>query len=588
MTDDDLGLVEVDELGVRFATGEPVTFPYMHSTESAPYLGAQYGQDVEPAGFYLLSDTSRAAEHPTPGWEYGEISFQSPLVLAMTTTDDPMEPVYGPNGWKARLHRAYGLGGADLSRALLADGYDAIVTVWVQGDQPGGTREIVDLRPVAMTANPLDPYAYDRERDPFIIQGQATSREQHLGVHTADTVEAAATYAVQRAMIDGTLGVILHLDVTGLEPLPDRDAIMKADSDPSWLFDEVDGLHDAVVAGDEELSEELLQGQLDVSDYYVSEGAPPTEWTEGAVAALTEEHDNALLGVLLDLEPAELLAALQMLAEARSFPAVVWMRVVGQQRYMTPFGLDRVVQIDAVRPIRDELWTWDEMQATGDDYPPDDPDQPELFSDSLFADGQWMPQTVTLWRNPDARPGAQVEYHGTDLRRARYAFPELDRARKRGEPRDQWVLANPWPYTQEQVERVASMFSVPQHIIEGHEAAKPGVGLFPVARTTGRLLMGERSWAVDEPGQWSGFGGKVEGLESPELAAVRELREETGYTGPIDLEEIAPRIFLGHVPDEYAPRLNWETEQARWLTMLQVAGLEPKHWGTDVLLSQLS
>jgi NUDIX domain-containing protein len=574
---DDLGLVEVDELGVRFATGEPVTFPFMHSTESAPYLGAQYGQDVEPAGFYLLSDTSRAAEHPTPGWEYGEISFQSPLVLAMTTTDDPMEPIYGPSGWKARLNRAYGLGGADLSRALLAAGYDAVVTVWVQGDQPGGTREIVDLRPVAMTANPLDPYAYDREGDPFIIQGQATSREQHLGVHTAETIEAAATYAVQRAMIDGTLGIIFHLDVTGLDPLPDRDAIMKADSDPSWLFDAGDELAEAVEAGDEELVEELLQDQADGSEWLSSEGGAPTDWTEGAVDALTEAHDNALMGVLIGLEPGELLAALQMLAARRALPARVWMEVMGQQRYMSAFGLDRVVQIDAIRPIRDELWTWEERQESGDDYPPDDPDQPELFADMSFADGQWMPQTVALWRNPDARPGAQVEYHGTDIVRARSAFPELAE-----------VLANPWPYTQLQVERVVSMFSTPQHLIEAHEAAKPGVGLFPVAQTTGRFLMGERSWAVDEPGQWSGFGGKIEGLESPELAAVRELREETGYAGPIDLEEIAPRIFLGHVPDEYAPRLNWETEQARWLTAIQVAGLEPKHWGTDVLLSQLS
>jgi 8-oxo-dGTP pyrophosphatase MutT (NUDIX family) len=715
MMDDDLGLVEVEELGVRFASGEPVTFPYMHSTESAPYLGAKFGQDIEPAGFYLLSDTSRAAEHPTPGWEYGEITLQSPLVLAMTTTDDPMEPVYGPNGWKARLHRHYGLAGADLSRALLAAGYDSIVTVWVQGGNAAGTREIVDLKPVAMTGNPgdfelvgeptasardisdafefwsahqavrlatghpvdvvrfrvvndesyeyvthlkpsfdgfgeladdregaiaylaeifydwdtddaeylldtyrddpivvfvdgdthtladgfhrvesalvngdrtlhatllvvervnpLDPYAFDTEAHPFIIHGQATSREQHLGVHTATEADAAATYAVQRAMIDGTLGIIFHLDVSGLDPLPDRDAIMKADTDPSWLFDAEDGLLDAVAAGDAELVEELLQDQADVAEY-VSEGYRPTAWAEGAVAALTDRHESALLGVLLSLEPGELLAALQMLAARRALPAKVWMLVMGQQRYMVPFGLGRVVQIDAVRPIRDELWTWEEQQESGEDYPPDDPDQPELFCDMSFADEQWLPQTVTLWRNPDANPGAQVEYHGTDIARATSAFPELD-------------LDNPWPYTQPLVSSAPSMWSVPQSFIEA-AAVKPGVGIFPVAQTTGRLLMGERSWAVDSPGQWSGFGGSVEGAESLELAAVRELREETGYTGPIDLEEIAPRIFLGYVPDEYAPRLNWETEQARWLTPRQLAGLEPKHWGTDVLLDHLS
>jgi 8-oxo-dGTP pyrophosphatase MutT (NUDIX family) len=573
---DDLGLVEVEELGVRFATGEPVTFPYMHSTESAPYLGATFGQDVEPAGFYLLSDTARAAEHPTPGWEYGEISFQSPLVLAMTTTDDPMEPIYGPNGWKARLHRAYGLGGADLSRALLADGYDAIVTVWVQGGNAAGTREIVDLRPVAMKANPLDPYAYDAEPDPFIIQGEATSREQHLGVHTASTEGGAAVYAVQRAMIDGTLGIILHLDVTGLDPLPDRDAILQAaQDDPSWIFDEYEGLVEAVEAGDAEGAAEILN---EMSPEWVdSDRDRPDAWTEGAIGALVDDQSNAVYGALTSLDDDELLAALQMLVERKTLPAKVWMEIVGQQRYMTPFGLDRVVQIDAVRPIRNELWSWEESEEFDSEWPPNDPDHPEIFNIEAFGDEQWMPETVTLWRNPDAGAAAQVEHHGTDIARARSAFPELAE-----------VLVNPWPYTQTVEDRTPSLFSVPQSFIEAHEAAKHGVGLFPVARTTGRFLMGERSWAVDSPGQWSGFGGSVEGAESLELAALRELREETGYTGPIDLEEIAPRIFLGHVPDEYAPRLNWETEQARWLTPIQLAGLEPKHWGTDVLLDHLS
>jgi hypothetical protein len=74
--------------------------------------------------------------------------------------------------------------------------------------------------------NPLDPYAFDYTTDPFIIHGRRTERDLHLGVHTATEPEPAAIYAVHRAMVSGGVPVVLHLDVSGLEPLPDRDAIL--------------------------------------------------------------------------------------------------------------------------------------------------------------------------------------------------------------------------------------------------------------------------------------------------------------------------------------------------------------------------
>lgn len=143
MREDDLDLVELETSNGLFATGEPVAFRYMRSTEKSPYLGARFGQDIEPAGVYLLQDDSDAAEHPVRGWEYGVASFQSPLVLSFTL--EPDEPHYGPYGWKARLSRAFGRKGKALSRALSRAGYDGIVTVWVQSGRPSYTKEIVDL-----------------------------------------------------------------------------------------------------------------------------------------------------------------------------------------------------------------------------------------------------------------------------------------------------------------------------------------------------------------------------------------------------------------------------------------------------------
>lgn len=53
----------------------------------------------------------------------------------------------------------------------------------------------------------------------------------------------------------------------------------------------------------------------------------------------------------------------------------------------------------------------------------------------------------------------------------------------------------------------------------------PGVGCFVVKE--GRFLMGRRRGAHG-PGTWSVPGGWIERGETPEVAAVREVREETG------------------------------------------------------------
>ncbi len=140
-----------------FETGQPVRFRYMHNTEKSPYLGARYGQDIEPHGTYLLEDEAGGYKHPLPGWEYGWAEFESPLVLIFTT--EPDEPHYGPGGWKQRLAGEYGKKGRALTQALLRDGYDGIVTYWDQG--AGYTKEIVDLTfgealEVDVVANPSD------------------------------------------------------------------------------------------------------------------------------------------------------------------------------------------------------------------------------------------------------------------------------------------------------------------------------------------------------------------------------------------------------------------------------------------------
>jgi hypothetical protein len=131
---------------VLFETGTPVTFRAMRNTAPSVYMGSQFGQDIEPAGTFMLVDDYDAWNDPgaqVGGWVFFVQRFTSPLVIAMVADDDPMAPIYGPTGWKQRLSEAFGgATGVELSEAILASGHDGVVTV---GPAPNDVREVVDL-----------------------------------------------------------------------------------------------------------------------------------------------------------------------------------------------------------------------------------------------------------------------------------------------------------------------------------------------------------------------------------------------------------------------------------------------------------
>ncbi|CAM6054457.1 unnamed protein product [Sphagnum tenellum] len=62
-----------------------------------------------------------------------------------------------------------------------------------------------------------------------------------------------------------------------------------------------------------------------------------------------------------------------------------------------------------------------------------------------------------------------------------------------------------------------------------------GAGCLFVARDTGRFLFSHRSQHVEQPGDWAGWGGAIDSGEDPVEAVKREVHEEAGYNGKMDL-----------------------------------------------------
>jgi 8-oxo-dGTP pyrophosphatase MutT (NUDIX family) len=120
-----------------------------------------------------------------------------------------------------------------------------------------------------------------------------------------------------------------------------------------------------------------------------------------------------------------------------------------------------------------------------------------------------------------------------------------------------------------------------------------GAGVLAIAESTGRILVSYRSKFVNEPNTWGVVGGKLDDDKgSVQKAALREFKEETGYSGPLKLvpafvfktKGFTYHNFIGLVKDEFASKLDWETERFEWMTFEEVKNLKPMHFGLKVLL----
>ena len=128
-------LSEDEKSRLNKVTDDGLTMTYVRNPNSGASkynYGSTYGQNIEPTGEYMNMDESQG-KYKNEGWEYGTIRFKKPLVLEHINTSD--------TGWKKTVSDMYGgKTGKALSKALIKDGYDAIVTY-----DKYGYNEIVNL-----------------------------------------------------------------------------------------------------------------------------------------------------------------------------------------------------------------------------------------------------------------------------------------------------------------------------------------------------------------------------------------------------------------------------------------------------------
>ena len=106
----------------------------------------------------------------------------------------------------------------------------------------------------------------------------------------------------------------------------------------------------------------------------------------------------------------------------------------------------------------------------------------------------------------------------------------------------------------------------------------------------GRMLFLRRSGdAASHPGTWCWPGGSIDGGEDTYEAAMRELREETGFDdvllgNPVDIRD-GFVTYRADLPAPFDPELNGEHDDAVWAHPLDVPG--PLHPGVAATLKAL-
>jgi 8-oxo-dGTP pyrophosphatase MutT (NUDIX family) len=122
---------------------------------------------------------------------------------------------------------------------------------------------------------------------------------------------------------------------------------------------------------------------------------------------------------------------------------------------------------------------------------------------------------------------------------------------------------------------------------------RTGAGSIILSKSTKRILLTKRSVHLRQAGKWSSWGGWINSGEDPLEGALRELVEETGFSGQI-LEKHSLLVyqkynfqyhnFLLVVEDEFEPITDWETDEFAWFELDKFP--DALHFGLKSLMDE--
>lgn len=173
-----------------------------------------------------------------------------------------------------------------------------------------------------------------RQRNPLLARPPAYATQQsfagmdpelRFGVHTTFDFVIAALYATTAERTMGGYGVVLDLDMSGLEPLPDYDAVLYLDS---FLTDE----------GIREGYEGYTLAEAASEDFDPNRGM-----TDNPFAAYAEARRDPFAGFTEE--------SFQRWVETGGYDVGVLAGAVNQRRYMANVGVERLRAVYAFRPV---------------------------------------------------------------------------------------------------------------------------------------------------------------------------------------------------------------------------------------------
>lgn len=424
--------------GQLFETGVPVTFRAMRNIDPSVWMGSRFGQDLEPAGTYMLLDDHGSWKDPraqAPGWVFFEQYFSNPLVIASVADDSPQTPLYGPLGWKQRLSEAYeGFTGVELTRGLLASGHDGVVTV---GPAPNDVREIVDLTRLPRSAalrtrkNPLDPAAWSSEPAPCALKRPVGHcPDDRAGVHFATDWGLAARYALFKASRSSSVGIILTYDLSGIDLVPDHDAWVEKHwgdhtvAEISYYIEEFDILADPENPDYDRLAD-LMEGEAEMHEPEPAQRGVEEQLVEDAKGSIFMVLANRLRGGGEDAE-----RALRAIADA-DVPLEWWSEVIAQVRTFSEVVDERLLKVEVLKPVETDWEVYYGGQEVDETACP-----VKLLDEDMYClQSELEGMAMTLWERPGADRVLEVHYHGTDLVRAEVILADSPAAE---------ALHNPW------------------------------------------------------------------------------------------------------------------------------------------------